>query len=272
MSYDKSDDRMNSKEALSSAIDGEVSEFLLRRILKESEHDQDIGAQWERYHMISSVIKGELEPIKFHDISAAVMIAVRDNNTPQNTASEKTLTPPTGEVIPFKVVKPQINTSKPPGIKSRWISLSTAAACATIFFSWQYLSVPDFTPTQAGITEQKTTPAEKAVIAKTEKKTPQENGKNNAALKLAAANNDTNQQTGKMKNINGKEVWLFDGFDISSDPEAARASNNYWLIHHGAQGFKASSAGVMPYSRMINWQMSQLAQPEMTTDNSLIVR
>ena len=63
-----------------------------------------------------------------------------------------------------------------------------------------------------------------------------------------------------MERINGKEVLWINDFDLDQDSELARTSNHYWMLHHGSQGFKASSTGAMPYSRMINWQISQTNQ------------
>jgi hypothetical protein len=48
-------------ESLSALMDNEASEFEFRRILKESEENVDIKLKWERLHMLSAVIKGELD-------------------------------------------------------------------------------------------------------------------------------------------------------------------------------------------------------------------
>ena len=45
-------------ESLSALMDNEASEFEFRRILKESEENVDIKLKWERFHMLSAVIKG----------------------------------------------------------------------------------------------------------------------------------------------------------------------------------------------------------------------
>ncbi len=49
------------KESLSALMDNEVSEFEFRRILKESEANPELKQKWERFHMLSAAIRGELD-------------------------------------------------------------------------------------------------------------------------------------------------------------------------------------------------------------------
>ena len=49
------------QESLSALMDNEASEFEFRRILKESEVNPDLKKKWERYHMLSASIRGELD-------------------------------------------------------------------------------------------------------------------------------------------------------------------------------------------------------------------
>ncbi len=46
-----------SAEGLSALMDGEVSEFELRRVLSEVASDDGLGATWNRYQAVSSIIK-----------------------------------------------------------------------------------------------------------------------------------------------------------------------------------------------------------------------
>ena len=49
------------KESLSALMDNEASEFEFRRILKESEANPELKQKWERFHMLSAAIRGELD-------------------------------------------------------------------------------------------------------------------------------------------------------------------------------------------------------------------
>jgi sigma-E factor negative regulatory protein RseA len=49
------------KESLSALMDNEASEFEFRRILKEAEVNADLKLKWERFHMLSAAIRGELD-------------------------------------------------------------------------------------------------------------------------------------------------------------------------------------------------------------------
>lgn len=47
------------KESLSAVMDGEADEFEIRRVLNEAADDSELRGVWERYHLVSSVIRGE---------------------------------------------------------------------------------------------------------------------------------------------------------------------------------------------------------------------
>jgi sigma-E factor negative regulatory protein RseA len=47
------------KESLSAVMDGEADEFEIRRVLNEAAEDSELRGVWERYHLVSSVIRGE---------------------------------------------------------------------------------------------------------------------------------------------------------------------------------------------------------------------
>ena len=48
-------------ESLSALMDNETNEFEFRRILKECESSPELKQTWERYHVLSAVIRGELD-------------------------------------------------------------------------------------------------------------------------------------------------------------------------------------------------------------------
>lgn len=48
-------------ESLSAMMDDEASEFEFRRVLKESAADTEVKYKWERYHMLSAVLRGDLD-------------------------------------------------------------------------------------------------------------------------------------------------------------------------------------------------------------------
>lgn len=60
MKLNMSKGRDKLKESLSALMDNEASEFEFRRVLKESAVDSELKHKWERYHLISGIIKGEL--------------------------------------------------------------------------------------------------------------------------------------------------------------------------------------------------------------------
>ncbi|RTE65828.1 hypothetical protein EH243_09050 [Amphritea opalescens] len=62
------------KEALSALMDNEVGDFELRSLLKQSAENKELPAQWQRYHMASSLLKNE--QLGRGDISASVMQAI----------------------------------------------------------------------------------------------------------------------------------------------------------------------------------------------------
>lgn len=49
------------KESMSALMDNEASEFEFRRILKESEANPELKLKWERFHILSAAIRGELD-------------------------------------------------------------------------------------------------------------------------------------------------------------------------------------------------------------------
>ncbi len=64
-------------QSLSAAVDGEASEFELRRLLDEVEENPALRSAWSRYHALSALMQGELvEPVG--DLAARVRTASAD--------------------------------------------------------------------------------------------------------------------------------------------------------------------------------------------------
>ncbi len=51
------------KESLSALMDGEADDLALRRLLKSMDQDSDLGATWERYHLVQAVIHDQGMPV-----------------------------------------------------------------------------------------------------------------------------------------------------------------------------------------------------------------
>lgn len=65
-------DRM--KESLSALVDGEADELEIRRILNQTENDDELKEQWGRYQLIGSIMRGE--PASTTDLSQGIMQAL----------------------------------------------------------------------------------------------------------------------------------------------------------------------------------------------------
>jgi len=65
-------------ESLSAVMDGEASEFELRRSLEQLEQSPDVGERWRRYHVARSAMRGEPVNSADIDISGSIMAALED--------------------------------------------------------------------------------------------------------------------------------------------------------------------------------------------------
>ena len=65
-------------EPVSALMDGEVSDFELRRILDRIENEPELADAWQRYHLISAVMHNEEVASLDIDISSSVMDALAD--------------------------------------------------------------------------------------------------------------------------------------------------------------------------------------------------
>lgn len=74
-------------ESLSAMMDGEASEFELRRNLEQAEQSGEAGERWRRYHVARAAMRGE--PVAADiDISDRVMAALADEPTYSMTPEE----------------------------------------------------------------------------------------------------------------------------------------------------------------------------------------
>ncbi len=69
------------KESLSALLDGEVSDFELRRLVETTSESAELQQQWRRYHVARACLKGEQQAGLEFDISDAVMSALEDEPT-----------------------------------------------------------------------------------------------------------------------------------------------------------------------------------------------
>lgn len=109
------------KESLSALMDNEASEFEFRRVLKESAIDNEIKLKWERYHLISSTLKGELKgelknqarnSTAYHANRPSLLARINaeldgvDASSSQNILSDKTYpTDTTSKSMPIGIFK-----------------------------------------------------------------------------------------------------------------------------------------------------------------------
>lgn len=108
------------KEELSALMDGEASELELRRVLKDLDEHDELGACWSRYHSVRAVLRKEPQSAwKQVDISQSIFDTIE---------SEPALTPIV--TPPQKQKASWINT---------WLGQSAIAAgvAAAVVMSWQ---------------------------------------------------------------------------------------------------------------------------------------
>lgn len=66
------------RESLSALVDGEASEMEIHRLLKLAESDPAVEAQWRRYHLVRSALKGERDFDPSVDISSRISAAIAE--------------------------------------------------------------------------------------------------------------------------------------------------------------------------------------------------
>lgn len=81
-----------STETVSALMDGEVSDFELRRVLERIESEPELAETWQRYHFISSVMRKEEVSSPSIDISSAVMDAISDEKAYHSQSADESVT------------------------------------------------------------------------------------------------------------------------------------------------------------------------------------
>lgn len=70
-------------ESLSALVDSEASEMEVRRILKNAETDPEIRERWKRYHLMRSVLQGDLDVNPQIDLSGRISAAIAQEESLQ---------------------------------------------------------------------------------------------------------------------------------------------------------------------------------------------
>jgi negative regulator of sigma E activity len=106
------------QESLSALLDGEVSDFELRRTLEQVDQDPQLGRQWQRYQTARSALKRETIAAPGVDISDRIMAALEVEPSYQPSADQPDA-PTTGQ----RVFKP---------VSRWWRSVSSMAVAASV--------------------------------------------------------------------------------------------------------------------------------------------
>ncbi len=115
-------DRM--KESLSALVDGEADELEIRRLLNQTEQDDELKEQWGRYQLMGAVMRGE--PASTTDLSQGIMQAldgVPMDDVPASTHPEE------------HVVSSDVQIAEPTPQRSRtfhWLTSGAVAASVTL--------------------------------------------------------------------------------------------------------------------------------------------
>lgn len=109
------------KESISALLDGEVSDFELRRTLEQAGQDPLLGRQWSRYHVARSALKREPQAGLEVDISARVMAALEGEPVYHPSADQEA--EHKGQMSSARVFKP---------VSRWWRSVSSMAVAASV--------------------------------------------------------------------------------------------------------------------------------------------
>lgn len=109
-------------EGLSVLMDGEASEFELRRSLEQIKQSPEMGERWRRYHVTRSAMRGESVGTTDIDISGSVMAALEDEPA-HSITPEQTETAAQGSV-------PRQERRKEP--RTLWKPLASMAVAASV--------------------------------------------------------------------------------------------------------------------------------------------
>lgn len=106
------------KESISALLDGEVSDFELRRTLEQAGQDPQLSQQWQRYHIARAVLKRESVAAVDVDISDRIMSALAHEPV-YHPSADQSDEGPTGQ----RVFKP---------VSRWWRSVSSMAVAASV--------------------------------------------------------------------------------------------------------------------------------------------
>lgn len=117
--------REKGNDELSALMDGEVTELEMHRVLRNVEDDPEQAAKWQRYHLVSAILKKELRPgtaqqFSHFDIASRVSAALAEE--------------------PVLQAAPQ-NSKVPASDNAWWKSLAStaiaASVAAAVVIGWQ---------------------------------------------------------------------------------------------------------------------------------------
>ena len=69
------------RESISALVDGEATDLEVRRVLKLSESDSEVGVVWSRYQAVSSAIRDNTLQAPLVDLSAAIRASIDSDET-----------------------------------------------------------------------------------------------------------------------------------------------------------------------------------------------
>lgn len=89
-------------DTLSALVDGEASDFEMRRLLSTLDEQPALGEKWRRYHLTRSALKGERDTV-FADISAGIMAQIDSTGVEAEPSADAGRQDEAGVVSPRKV-------------------------------------------------------------------------------------------------------------------------------------------------------------------------
>lgn len=214
-------------ESISAAVDGEINDLDLRRVLKKSA-DSAVREKWRRSHLIGAAIRGELNERNHIDISAGVWAALEDE-APLSVTSE---------------------TSR----FSNWYSLAAKSAVAAsvavgLLVGMQYL--PSNTGGQNPGAETIATTEQLPASPITESiPAGFDAPRVNARVVSTDPNRNRNRNVASSYSNEPFVLPVSEAPRSASDPKVQAYLNNLLLIH-AQQSSQASVIGVLPYVRVL---------------------
>ena len=224
-----------SDEQLSSLIDGELDDTRQRHAIDALAHDAEARDRWERFHLASDALHGNLAEAIGPRFSTRVMAAIEDEPT--------ILAPP----LPRK---PSVSIDHAPAARSsfskRFAGLAVAASVAAIAVMGVeslYHEDPGV-PRSQQVAENKAAPSEYIRLAKQPSPPP---GATLASVNAPLA-------TSAAASLAARAEML------RAHPEIARRIDprlHKYLINHSQQAGRSNIQGMMPYARIVTYPGAQ---------------